>query len=361
MKVNIKKVTRVGKNSVLSSKNLFLKNFDGILRPKWLVFMTTDKCNSRCRHCNIWENKGVENPLTPKELEKTLKDPVFRDVKEIINTGGEATLRNDLEELFLAEHRALPKAVLQLSTNAIIPQRTVSLAKTLLGRNIQLSIGVSLDGVGEHHDSVRGIPGNFKRVDWLVHELIKLKEQYGDKLSFGLGFTLSSLTVDYMKEVQEYGKNLDVDVLVQWYNEAPSFYDNYGRKFDEKEKELSAAVKSLPASFLNEKWLEYQKGESIKFPCFSMYTFCVLKTNGDIAPCLTYFDKSAGNVREKSPTEIWKSVEARELRKVVRGCAGCLNQWGAGWSFESCIYSVLSFYLQNPQKLMARFKERGIE
>ena len=237
MKVNIKKVTRVGKNSVLSSKNLFLKNFDGILRPKWLVFMTTDKCNSRCRHCNIWENKGVENPLTPKELEKTLKDPVFRDVKEIINTGGEATLRNDLEELFLAEHRALPKAVLQLSTNAIIPQRTVSLAKTLLGRNIQLSIGVSLDGVGEHHDSVRGIPGNFKRVDWLVHELIKLKEQYGDKLSFGLGFTLSSLTVDYMKDVQEYGKNLGVDVLVQWYNEAPSFYDNYGRKFDEKEKE----------------------------------------------------------------------------------------------------------------------------
>lgn len=362
MKIDIKKIARVGKNTISSSKNLIMRNANGsALKPKWMVFMTTDKCNSRCQHCSIWQQKGIDNPITPKELEKALSDPLFKGIKEIINTGGEATLRNDLIDLFLAEHKALPKANLQISTNAIIPQRTVDLAKALLKRDIPLSVGISLDGIGEHHDAVRGIKGNFDRVDWLVHELIKLKEKNKKKLHFALGYTLSSLTVDYMKEVQDYGKKLGVDVLVQWYNEAPAFYDNHGRGFNEKEKELSSAVSSLPPSFLREVWIDAQKGKLPKFPCFAMHTFCVLKTNGDLTPCLNLFDKSAGNVREKTPMDIWKSEEAKKIRGVVKNCEGCLNQWGSGWSYESCTYPVLSYYAKNPKKLAERFNARGIE
>jgi MoaA/NifB/PqqE/SkfB family radical SAM enzyme len=97
MKIDVKKITKVGKNTVLGSKNLLLRNIKGFLKPQGLVFMVTDKCNSRCTHSSIWRQKGVDNPLTPKELEKTLSDPLFKDIREIINTGGEATLRTDLE------------------------------------------------------------------------------------------------------------------------------------------------------------------------------------------------------------------------------------------------------------------------
>lgn len=360
MKVNAKKIAKVGGNTALSFKNLALRNFDGVLKPKWLVFMVTDKCNSRCTHCSIWRQKGIDNPLTPEELEKTLSDSLFKDIREIINTGGEATLRTDLEEIFLAEHKALPKANLQLSTNALIPQRTIDLAKALLKRDIPLSIGISLDGVGEHHDKVRGVKGNFERVNRLVQELIKLKKIYKDKLTFVLGFTLSSLTVDYMKETQEYGKEIGVDVLVQWYNQA-NFYSNTERELPKTDKKLLDAVKSLSPSFIRESWLSSMEGKFIKFPCFAFHTFCVLKTNGDIVPCLNFFNSSAGNVREKTPTEIWKSKEAQKIRKTIKSCSTCLNQWGSGWSFESCTFPVMSFYLKNPSKLIKRFKERGIE
>lgn len=360
MKINAKKITKVGRNTVLGSKNLLLRNIKGSLKPQWLVFMVTDKCNSRCTHCNIWQQKGIDNPLTPKELEKTLSDPLFKNIKEIINTGGEPTLRTDLEDIFLAEHKALPKACLQLSTNALIPQRTVDLAKTLLKRDIPLSIGISLDGVGEHHDKIRGVKGNFERVDSLVRELIKLKEIYKNKLNFVLGFTLSGLTVDYMKEVQEYGKKVGVEVLVQWYNQA-NFYSNLGRELSKDDKKLLEAVKSLPPSFIRESWLSSLEGKFIKFPCFAMHTFCVLKTNGDIVPCLNFFESSVGNVREKTPTEIWKSKEAQKIRQIVKDCPGCLNQWGSGWSFESCPFSGIFFYLAHPARLSERFKKRGFE
>ena len=362
MKVNLKKIAKIGKNTALSFKNLALRNFDGALKPKWLVFMVTDKCNSRCTHCSIWQQKGVDNPLTPKELEKTLSDPLFKNIKEITNIGGEATLRTDLEEIFLAEHKALPKANLQLSTNALIPQRTVDLAKALLKRGIPLSIGISLDGVGEHHDKVRGVKGNFERVDWLVQELTKLKEIYKDKLNFGFGFTLSTLTVDYMKETQEYGKKVGVDVLIQPYSQA-NFYSNIGRELSKTDKKLLDAAKSLPPSFIYESWLSSMEieGKFIKFPCFALHTFCALKTNGDIVPCLNLFESSAGNVREKTPTEIWKSKEAQEIRKTIKNCSGCLNQCGSGWSFESCPFPGILFYLTHPIRLLERFKKRGIE
>jgi len=95
-------------------------------------------------------------------------------------------------------------------------------------------------------------------------------------------------------------------------------------------------------------------GKSIKFSCFAMYTFCVLKCNGDIVPCLNLWDMKAGNVREKSPADIWHSYEAKKVRKIIKSCDGCLNSWGAPWSFSSSFYPILLFYLKHPQMIMEK-------
>ena len=56
----------------------------------------------------------------------------------------------------------------------------------------------------------------------------------------------------------------------------------------------------------------------MKFKCFAGYTFCVLRCNGDLVPCLSLWDNKIGNVREKSPTEIWNSAMAQETRRCVK-------------------------------------------
>ena len=320
--------------------------------------MPTDRCNSRCKHCNIWKQKSIPNPLTLEEIEKALSDPLFKDVKEIINTGGEPILRQDIEEIVLIEHKCLPKAKLQLSTNALLPDRVLNLAKSLLEKGIPISVGVSLDGIGEKHDYIRGVKGNFQKADYLLHELLKLKKEHRNKLEIGIGFTLSDLTLDSLDPVREYAKKLNIELLIQWYNQSP-FYGNI--KMDiAKNKELTKAVQSLIPSFLQEMWLNWLEGKFIKFPCFALYTFCVLKWDGAIVPCLNYFDKSIGNIREKSPTEIWQSPEAKKIRKIVKSCPGCLNEWCTGWSFESCMFPVFSYYLKRPDRLLHRLTKRGI-
>ncbi|MBA7660314.1 GTP 3',8-cyclase [subsurface metagenome] len=343
---------------IYGPKNLLLRATGDSLKPRWLWFGVTDKCNSRCIFCDIWRNKPTKDVLTPEEIEKTLSDPIFRDVEYILNSGGEPILRRDLKEIILAEHKALPKARLQLSTNGLLPDRVIDVVKFAVEHGINIDVGTSLDAIGEEHDSMRGVKGNFEKVDWLLHELVALRENYGDKkISPTFGFTLIDRTLPFLEEVRAYAQNLGIDFLVQWYNQS-SFYSNVGKDLTTVNSSMVKAIQSLPNPILREMWLKWLRGKSIQFQCFAMYTFCVLQCNGDVAPCLSLWDVKAGNVRESPPTAIWHSFEAKKARRIVKDCQGCLNSWGTGWSFASSFYPYLLFLLRHPGALVERMKER---
>ena len=348
------KIHRHIRDLILAPKNLIFRALDIPLKPEWVVFMVTDRCNSRCIHCNIWRQKPTENPLSPEEIEKIFSDKLFKNVRYVLCTGGEPTVRNDLEEVFLALHKALPKATLQLSTNALLPERVIKLVETAMENDIKLDVGVSLDGIGEAHDRIRGVKGNFEKADWLLHKLVDLRKKYGNKLNVTAGIVVSDLTVNSIFQVREYVKKMNIGLVEAWYNIA-SFYGNYNEEDKAKLKEkIFEVVKSQPKHLLQEKWLKYLKGKPIKFPCFALHTFCVVKCNGDIVPCLNLWDEKVGNLRESSPHEIWYSKRAKQVREKIKKCKGCLNSWGANWSFQNSYYPILSFYLRHPKILIKR-------
>lgn len=350
------KVGRVVKSTIFGVKNLILRTTTESLKPRWLVFMTTDMCNSRCKHCDIWRQKPTNDPLTPKELENVLSAPLFKGVEYILNTGGEPSLRKDLEEIILVEHKVLPKARLQLSTNGSLPERVINVIKSVLEHGISIDVGTSIDGIGEKHDEIRGVKGNFEKVDYLLHELISLRKKYGGRLGIGAQITLFDLNLDSLEEVRAYAKELNIDLLEGWCNEAP-FYGNIGKNLVISNDKLIKAVESQPKLLLQEMWLRAFKGKPIKFPCFAMYTFCVLKCNGDIVPCLNLWNIKAGNVREESPTDIWHSYETKKARKIIKSCDGCLNSWGAPWSHSSSYYPILLFYLKHPWMAIEKLRK----
>lgn len=191
-------------NAFAAPKNLISRALDNPLKPRWLWFGITDRCNSQCTYCNIWRTEPTKDVLTPKEIEKTLSDPLFRDVEYILNSGGEPTLRHDLEEIILIEHTVLPKARIQLSTNGLLPERVIDVVKFAVKHDINIDVGTSLDAIGEKYDSIRGVKGNFKKVDWLLHELVALRKNYGDKTSVNFGFTLIDRTLPSLEEVRAY-------------------------------------------------------------------------------------------------------------------------------------------------------------
>ena len=160
-------IKRIMKISTHGPINLALRSVDGPLKPKRLWFGVTDRCNSHCTYCNIWRQKPTTNLLSPDEIESALSDPLFSDVEYIINSGGEPTLRQDLKEVIMAEHKAIKKARINISTNGLLPERIIDVAKYALQNGIDLEISTSVDAIGEEHDKIRGNKGNFEKVDRL--------------------------------------------------------------------------------------------------------------------------------------------------------------------------------------------------
>ena len=337
MKRELQIASSAFKNLILMSPQLIGVNFE-----------VTDACNSRCKHCNIWHSKTTKDILTCKEIEKIFSNNHFKDLEKVIITGGEPVLRHDLEEIILLIHKILPNIRVALSTNGLLPQRVIDVIKTAIEHDVLIDVGVSLDGIREKHDSIRGVRGNFEKVDYLLHELALLRKKH-EYLGIVVAHTLSNLTVDTFKETMEYAQSLNVGFLYQLYDEAP-YYHNIKPNRNQDNYNLIKTIQQLPPSFYNEAMLTFLKRNSLNFQCFAMKTFFSLRCNGDIAPCLRLGDVRVGNVKENSFSEVWHSEAAKKARKLVKNCKGCPNQWAIEWSLNPNFLSFLGLILRVKRK-----------
>lgn len=334
------------KNSVkvLYSPIQIIKRNKGMLRPTEVVFELTDACNSRCKHCNIWNQKPTVNPLNPDEIYELFSDNLFKNLRGVILTGGEIFVRKDLEEVIDKIHLARPSAQIWLSTNALLPNKAIDLAKNLIKKRISFGVGISLDGVADKHDEIRGVEGNFQKADYLISALIGLKKDY--EFELGIGFTLSDKTINNYYDLKRYSQKKRVPLIVQMYDEA-SYYSNISEDNLKNKKEMIKILKSLKPTLYYRHCIDVLKGKSKEFKCFSLNTFFLLRCDGQISPCLKLAHIKAGNIREKTFKKIWENKHGRKYRKIVKDCEGCLNTWGVGWSQTASTIPVLIFKIKN--------------
>ncbi|HEX5099562.1 MAG TPA: radical SAM protein, partial [Polyangiaceae bacterium] len=150
--------------------------------PKFLWLEATSACGNRCKFCSIGRNVPQSRPLAPAELETALRDPLFRRLRIVVVSGGEPTLRPDLDAILTSVHRAVPAARIVLSTSAPLPERVVPAVEAALRAGVRLEVGVSVDGLGPKHDAMRGVPGLFDSVDRTLRELTALRRAWGPRL-----------------------------------------------------------------------------------------------------------------------------------------------------------------------------------
>ncbi|HEX2601370.1 MAG TPA: radical SAM protein [Gemmatimonadaceae bacterium] len=127
-------------------------------RPVLVHFEVTMRCNARCGFCDYWKTD-------PSAKENELKS--FADAARFFNpmvitfTGGEPTLRRDLEEIVAAVNDAVTLKYVTLITHGgmLSAERARSLWKAGINQ-----FNISLDYLDDRHDAARGIPGLSKRI-----------------------------------------------------------------------------------------------------------------------------------------------------------------------------------------------------
>ena len=112
--------------------------------------ITTFRCNAKCNMCNIWKHQTKPT----EEIDPSYYEKLPAGLRINI-TGGEATIRQDIDRIFEILY---PKSsLLELSTNGYNTEKIVALAN----KYPNILIRVSVEGLPKINDEKRGLHNGF--------------------------------------------------------------------------------------------------------------------------------------------------------------------------------------------------------
>lgn len=327
-----------------------------------IAFEMTNLCNSKCDMCNIWANQDNSNELTRSEIKKIFSDPALYRLEDILLTGGEMFMREDILDVIKDLHTLHPKARIFVSTNGLLAEKISKIATELFELKIEIYWGVSLDGVGARHDDRRRVEGNFDLIDRvLLPKLMELRERNSEYIKIAVGMCLDDYGVLSFDELHEYCLRRDIPFLAQMIED----FDYYlpekkrDRKSDEWEKihfqkvgiegenrllreaahnfkndAYSKCISKLVPTVHHYRLLRIINGGTLSYECSSFRNFFLLRYDGAMTPCLRFSDWEIGNLKTKTIFEISENPKYKNAVDEILKCDGCLNTWCTDWSME---------------------------
>lgn len=130
---------------------------DRELRPIYAVWEVTLACDLACRHCGSRAGKGRPDELTPDEALDLIAQMAKLGVREVTMIGGEAYLRDDFLALVAAIRAHGMTATMTTGGRGVTPV----LARNAAAAGLQ-AVSVSIDGLSDVHDRLRGLRGSFE-------------------------------------------------------------------------------------------------------------------------------------------------------------------------------------------------------
>jgi len=174
--------------------------------------ITTYRCNARCHMCNTWQHPTlVPEEFKPEILEKLPK-------LDFCNlTGGEPSLRADLEEIVKIVERKARRVV--VSTNGFYTDKILALST----RHPKLGFRISLEGLPAANAELRGLKDGF---DHGLRTLLELHR--AGVRDIGFGITVSDRNHQDMLELYELANAMHVEFATAAVHNSYYFhkYDN---------------------------------------------------------------------------------------------------------------------------------------
>lgn len=334
-------------------------------KVSYVIFAITSRCNALCPHCFYWEN--IKNSSQRKELSLDEIQKISLNLGNLLLLnlcGGEPYLRDDLPEIARIFSKNNKVKYITVPSNGLETERIIRTAEKLLRENpkVFFRFGVSIDGIKEVHDTIRGIKGLFEKVTQTIHGLNSLKRSYRN--FFIVSSTIfSHYTQNHILETLRYIKeNLPVDqtavTFIRGNPYKPISKDVHLNEYSDIVKYLNerSQVSRHPLSkILNsvslltaERVCEAYNSEVRPFECFGGTKLIVIDDIGNVSPC-EILSERFGNLREcnYNINELLSSEEARSLIRFIRE-KRCNCTW------ECAIQSSLIFNVKEYPRILRK-------
>ena len=321
--------------------------------PTDASIILTYRCPMQCKMCNIWKYPtDIKKEIQAEELKCLPK------LKFINLTGGEPFIREDLEEIVKVCYTKSPRIV--ISTSGWFEDRVIDLAKKFPN----IGIRISIEGLSEKNDELRGRQGGF---DKGLRTLLKLKEM-GVK-DIGFGCTVSNNNSKDMLSLYQLSKSLGLEFATASFHNSYYFHkdDNVITNQAEVCDDFKTLIewqlkenhpKSWFRAYFNMGLINYIEGNRRMLPCEAGSINFFIDPYGDVYPCNgmeeKYWKGTMGNIREtKDFMELWNSEQAERVRANVRKCPK--NCWMVGTASP-----VMYKYIIHPAKWVLKNKLRSM-
>ena len=252
--------------------------------PVLVHFEVTLRCNAKCSFCDYWKT-----PAEAKEHElRSFADAArFFNPMLVTFTGGEPTLRRDLEELVATVAGAIRLKYITMITHG--GMLTAERAKSLWDAGIN-QINISLDYLDGRHDTARGIPGLTEKI---FRNVPRMRELGIDNIRFNTVVKDDNfdqiMPIVRRAEALGCGVNLSVYTDSKNGNRAHLVRSDQYREMDDMVSELLAFKRRRRGIITNSDYYieqipRYVRGEMTE-PCMSGISTIHIDPMGHVRRC----------------------------------------------------------------------------
>ena len=330
--------------------------------PQEVSLQLTYRCNLRCTHCYQWNDQGFFRDFSPARQRTELDLGVVEDVlantaglrSKLFLWGGEPLMHSRFGEVAELLER-YPRTV-NMCTNGLLFKRNLD---HLLRIGENLNLLVSLDGLGDDHEALRG-KGTFRRTTENIETMLELKRENRFHGELSLSCMVSHATVGSMYEFMEWAEELGVNTVYfqfPWYispQVAEAMDELYARSFawlrpdtGTKRPTWHSYTYRLPPEELpvlresmrrlaSRQWgvrvryqpqLEADEVEDFilgtsrpaqgRNRCLAVSNRMEVHADGNVSSCKFFPEFVVGNLYDTPVAELWQSQAFREVRSIL--------------------------------------------
>lgn len=317
----------VGRNT----QDFFLEEVQGAPLISSLQFELSSRCNERCIHCyipNDKKNKGFDMPT--KKVKNIIDEFAEMGGIHVTLSGGEAFMHKDIIEI--ARYCREKDMKISILSNLIaLKDEQIEALKPLNISLIQVSL-YSMDPA--IHDFITTVKGSFERTKTSIEKLVQAD------IPIQISCPIMKANRCGYDKVLDYARSLKVKAQTDYIMMARADLDtdNLANRLSlEETEELLRDIIEHDIAYRERTLQQLPISDEIKFDkdkfmkqgvCGVGYDNCCITANGDVYPCAGWQDYVLGNVYKQTLKEIWEQNErVKALRKITQAsfpqCVEC--------------------------------------
>lgn len=313
--------------------------------PRFLTHIVTFRCNARCEMCDSWRKPGGEE-ATLEQIATAYRR--LGPLDGVRLTGGEPFVRTDLDAIAALALEILRPLYLHVTTNGFLTDRILKFCRAR-DPQVPLHLMISLDGLGEAHDRIRGRSWAFRRTWETLEAILPHREAWNIRLSVNQTIVDRQGVAEASRLRDRLGELGIPHQVVLAYSDSATYSADWtdakarGQiggftplaaldaseiedllSIMEAEEDRADFATRVSKRYYRKGLAAHLRGETppASPPCAALHRHVRLYPDGSVPVC-QFNPRIVGNLVHQEWAEVRDGEAGRESRAWVRNCPGC--------------------------------------